>query len=88
MVSLGTLESVEFLEVVGGDLEVPPDEEFEAEVGGPKIVGPDGERWSKLHYKLESTFKMFMHHTTNQDGFDSAYGQGKLAKHSWKVITI
>ena len=28
MVSSGTLESVEFLEVVGGDLEVPPDEYF------------------------------------------------------------
>ena len=28
-----TLETVEFLEVVGGDLEAPPDWKFEAEVG-------------------------------------------------------
>ena len=32
MGSTVTLMYVEFLEVVGGDLEVPPDEEFEAEV--------------------------------------------------------
>ena len=55
MVSLGTLESVEFLEVVGGDLEVPPAWKFEAEVGGSKFIAPDGERcrncttnWSPL----------------------------------------
>ena len=48
-----TLGSVEFLEVVGGDLEVPPAWKFEAEVRGPKIVAPDGERWLKLSTKDE-----------------------------------
>ena len=44
MVSLGTLESVEFLDMVGGDLEVAPAWKFEAEVRGSKFVAPDGER--------------------------------------------
>ena len=48
-----TFESVEFLEVVGGDLEVPPAWKFEAEVEGSKILAPDGERWSKLSTKDE-----------------------------------
>ena len=55
MGSTVTLGSVEFLEVVGGDLEVPPDEELEAEVRGPKFLASLGERcrncttnWSPL----------------------------------------
>ena len=40
----GTLGYVEFSEVVGGDLEVPPAWKFEAEVRGPKIFAPVGER--------------------------------------------
>ena len=48
MVSSGTLESVEFLNMVGGDLEVPPAWKFEAEVRGPKTFASHGERLSKL----------------------------------------
>ena len=40
MGSSGTLESAEFLEVVAGDLEVPPALKFEAEVQGSKFVAP------------------------------------------------
>ena len=48
---LDTLGSVEFLEVVGDDLEVPPAWKFEAEVEGSKLIASDGERWSKLSTK-------------------------------------
>ena len=37
----------------------------------------------KLHHKLESTFTECIHHTTNKEGFGSAY-KGKL-KHSGKL---
>ena len=50
-----TLGSVEFLEVVGDDLEVPPAWKFEAEVRGSKFLASSGERcrnctanWSPL----------------------------------------
>ena len=49
MVSSGTLESVEFLEVVGGDLEVAPDENFEVKDEDSQILDESGEsssNWS------------------------------------------
>ena len=55
MGSTGTLESVEFLDVVGGDLEVPPDENFGLKKKSSKNLLTSGERcrifpsnWSPL----------------------------------------
>ena len=39
-----TLWSVEFLDVVGGDLEAPPDEFFEVEIMSSRIDDESGER--------------------------------------------
>ena len=39
-----TLWSVEFLDVAGGDLEVPPDEYFEVEIMASRIHDESGER--------------------------------------------
>ena len=67
MGSIGTLMYVEFLEVVGGDLEVPPDEYFEVEKRSSQNCGESGERSMKstefdVEFKL--TFTTFKHHTT------------------------
>ena len=63
----GTLGYVEFSEVVGGDLEVPPDEHFEVEKRSSQSCGESGERSMKstefdVEFKL--TFTTFKHHTT------------------------
>ena len=39
-----TLRSVEFLDMVGGDLEAPPDEYFEVEIMASRIDDESGER--------------------------------------------
>ena len=39
-----TFESVEFLDMVGGDLEAPPDEYFEVEIMASRIDDESGER--------------------------------------------
>ena len=39
-----TLGSVEFLDMVGGDLEAPPDEYFEVEIMSSRIDVKSGER--------------------------------------------
>ena len=44
MVSLDTLGPVEFLDIVGGDLEAPPDEYFEVEIMASRIDDESGER--------------------------------------------
>ena len=44
MVSAVTLGSVEFLDIVGGDLEAPPDEYFEVEIMASRIDDESGER--------------------------------------------
>ena len=62
-----TLGSVEFLDMVSGDLEVPPDEYFEVEKRSSQNCGESGERSMKstefdVEFKL--TFTTFKHHTT------------------------
>ena len=44
MVSAVTLGSVEFLDIVGGDLEAPLDEYFEVEIMASRIGDESGER--------------------------------------------
>ena len=47
MVSTVSLWSAEFLDMVSGDLEVPPDEYFELEIMASRSDGESGERWPK-----------------------------------------
>ena len=70
MGSVVTLGSVEFLEVVGGDFEVPPDEYFEVKKRSSQNWGENGvEEMSKIALQIgvhfQSTFTKLMHHTTN-----------------------
>ena len=60
-----TLGSVEFLEVVGDDLEVPPAWKFEAEDCRSKLFASDGERWSKLSTNASQMVK-FLHKFTQE----------------------
>ena len=64
MVSSGTLESVEFLEVVGGDLEVAPGQYFEVKVEGPQKHSLGRERSVKTVQNIH-TIQFFPHKSTH-----------------------
>ena len=87
-----TLGSVEFLEVVGGDLEVLPEEKSEVKVDCPQNDPFSRERstnWSRNCFSHSKCFQSCLPTSTNHTNHRGKHkGAGKSACHSFKVTTI